>query len=49
MTTQDIGGFGEEAAAEFLEEAEYEILKRNFRMSFCTVALVFFKSVFRVL
>ena len=40
MTTQDIGGFGEEAAAEFLEEAEYEILKRNFRMKFGEVDII---------
>ena len=40
MKTQNIGNFGEDAAAEFLEESEYEILKRNFRMKFGEVDII---------
>lgn len=31
LTTKEIGDFGENAAAEFLEEKGYEIIKRNYK------------------
>ena len=33
-TTNEIGLFGENAAAEYLEDKGYEILERNFRTNF---------------
>lgn len=40
MKTQTIGSFGENAAAEFLEDADYEILKRNFRLKMGEVDII---------
>ena len=40
MKTQTIGALGEDAAAEFLEASDYEILKRNFRMKFGEIDII---------
>lgn len=40
MTTKMIGDFGEEAAAEYLEEKDYEILERNFRLKFGEIDII---------
>ncbi len=40
MNTKQIGDFGENAAAEFLEDNDYEILERNFRMKFGEIDII---------
>lgn len=40
MNTKDIGNFGENAAAEFLEDNGYEILRRNFLLKFGEVDII---------
>ena len=40
MNTKGIGDFGERKAEEYLEDADYKILKRNFRMKFGEVDII---------
>ena len=40
MNTKGIGDFGERAAEEYLEDADYEILERNFRLKFGEVDII---------
>ena len=40
MNTKTIGDFGEKAAEEYLEEMDYEILERNFRMKFGEIDII---------
>ncbi len=40
MNTKQIGDFGEKAAAEYLEENDYEILERNFRLKFGEIDII---------
>ncbi len=40
MTTKEIGDFGENAAARYLEDNGYTILKRNFRLKFAEVDII---------
>lgn len=40
MNTKEIGDFGENAAAEYLEDNDYEILKRNLRFKFGEVDII---------
>lgn len=40
MNTKEIGDFGEKAAAEYLEDNDYEILERNFRLKFGEIDII---------
>lgn len=40
MVTKTIGDFGEDAAADFLENEDYEIVKRNFRVKFGEIDII---------
>lgn len=40
MNTKTIGDFGEKVAEEYLEEMDYEILERNFRLKFGEVDII---------
>lgn len=40
MNTKQIGDFGEKAAEEYLEDMDYEILERNFRLKFGEVDII---------
>lgn len=40
MNTKQIGDFGENAAEEYLEAMDYEILERNFRLKFGEVDII---------
>jgi putative endonuclease len=40
MNTKEIGDFGERAAEEYLEEKDYEILERNFRLKFGEIDII---------
>lgn len=40
MTTKEIGAYGENAAAEYLEEQDYDILERNFRMKLGEIDII---------
>lgn len=40
MNTKNIGDFGENAAEEYLEDEDYEILERNFRLKFGEVDII---------
>ena len=40
MNNKEIGAFGEDAACEYLEDNDYEILERNFRLKFAEVDII---------
>lgn len=40
MNTKQIGAFGEQAAAEYLEDMDYEILERNYLMKFGEIDII---------
>lgn len=40
MNTKQIGDFGEKAAEEYLEDMDYEILERNYRLKFGEVDII---------
>ena len=40
LTTRDIGNAGETCAAEYLEECGYEILERNYKLSFGEIDII---------
>lgn len=40
MNTKQIGDFGEKAAEEYLEEMDYEILERNYRLKFGEIDII---------
>lgn len=40
MNTKTIGDFGENAAVEYLEDMDYEILERNYRLKFGEVDII---------
>lgn len=40
MNTKEIGDFGEKAAAEYLEDMDYEVLEQNYRLKFGEIDII---------